>query len=355
MHKTVLTWLRCPADYGVLRLIHQQEAPDGHVMEGKLECTECGLQYPIRHGVPDLLPHSLDKENNNELQAIQKATIDRFGFEWQHFQDWGWLPDYPNVPEATERFYGGLQEHSRSAFWSKTLFHQSDLREEHLILDAGCGNGRFTNEAAKTGANIISIDLGWGVYSAFEHMRSSANVHVVRGDLLQLPFAESTFDRVFSIGVLMHTGDAEGAFISIARTVKSQGLFAAHVYGKGLPVYEFTDSAIRAAITRLNKENQMKFARAMARWARWLRRGRLRRKLYRYIFCVVNLLPTDIHMFDWWAAPVASHHTPDQVLAWCQQNHFQIIRNKPNFAEASVERSRRRVHAALTVLGQKRD
>jgi SAM-dependent methyltransferase len=102
--------------------------------------------------------------------------VKRFGFEWRHFHDWGWLTEYPKTRYAEEKFYGGLLEHSRAAFWSKSLFGKEDLLPGEAILDAGCGNGRLTNQAAQYGAEVIGVDLGWGVYSAFEHTRSQPNI-----------------------------------------------------------------------------------------------------------------------------------------------------------------------------------
>ena len=138
----------------------------------------------------------------------------------------------PDVPQAQEKFYGGLAEHTKLAFWGKSLFTENDIRRALIILDAGCGNGRFTNEAAKSGAELIGLDLGWGVNSAFEHTRKANNIQIVRGDLFRLPFSDKTFDRVFSIGVPMHTGNAKQAFNSIARTVNLRGLLLGLCMGK---------------------------------------------------------------------------------------------------------------------------
>ena len=97
----------------------------------------------------------------------------------------------------------------------------------------------------------------------------------------------------------------------------------------------------------------MAFARATAATARQLRGGKWRRYLYRGLFCFINLLPTEHHMFDWWAAPIATHHTQREVLGWFANNHLEIVRAKPPLDDLAAEFARRRGHAAITVLGRR--
>jgi SAM-dependent methyltransferase len=289
-----------------------------------------------------------------DLSRLQSRTAERFGFEWRYFRDWGWVPELPPVADSSEKFFGGLVANTERAFWSKTLFHREDLRVGMLLLDAGCGNGRFANEAAKSGATVIGVDLGEGVLSAFDHTRSHPNVHMVRGDLFRLPFCESVFDRIYSIGVLMHTGNAAAAFASIARTLADDGLIAVHVYGRGLLQYEVIDATVRAVTTRLPMTWQMGFAGAMARAARWLRRGgRARSVLYRWLYRRVNLLPTEHHMFDWWAAPVATHHSPAEVRGWFESVGLKVLRTNPPMNDCEAERRRQQGHGSVTVLGRR--
>lgn len=354
MHKQLLKILRCPIELSQLRLGVVEQDSDKHVMTGHLQCEVCGRTYPISRGIPDLVPSDKIEIENQRLDSLQAATVERFGFEWRYFRDWGWLTEYPDLPDAKERFYGGLVENTRAAFWSKSLFQESDLSPGLLVLDGGCGNGRFTNEAARTGAEVVGIDLGWGVQSAFEHTRKLTNVHIVRGDLFRLPFANETFDRTFSIGVLMHTGNAGVCFDSLVRTLRPDGLIVAHVYGRGMCMYEIIDYLLRCITTRLTMKSQTSVARSMAAMARWLRGGKQRAKFYNWLFSYVSLLPTEHHMYDWWSAPIATHHTLDEVLSWFSKNHLEIVRTNPPLNAPMAEQARHRGHGAITVLGRRR-
>jgi SAM-dependent methyltransferase/uncharacterized protein YbaR (Trm112 family) len=344
--------LRCPVDLAPLNLDILAQDSDGQIMDGHLECSKCQRVYTIEQGVPCLLPAESVHVDGSDLGSLQTDTVERFGFEWQYFGDWGWLADYPSLPDANEKFYGGLVEHTRSAFWSKLLFQKEDLQPGLAVLDAGCGNGRFTYLAAQTGAEIIGLDLGWGVRSAFAHTRALPNVHIVRADIFRLPFADRTFDRIFTIGVLQHTGNAKTAFDSLVRVLRRQGLIVAHVYGQGRLTYEIIDALIRRITTRLPIKLQMKFARLTASLTRWLKSAERRKRFYNRLYSHVNLLPTEHHMYDWWSAPIATHHTENEVREWFANNELEILRTNPPLNDAAALRSRRIWHGAITVLGR---
>jgi hypothetical protein len=60
-------------------------------------------------------------------------------------------------------------------------------------------------------------------------------------------------------------------------------------------------------------------------------------------------------MFDWWAAPIATHHRRKEVLSWFTRNQLEVVRTNPPLDDRAAERKRRRGHAAITVLGMRAD
>ena len=88
-----------------------------------------------------------------------------------------------------------------------------------------------TKLAAEWGAkDVVGIDLGDGVESAFALTRHLPNAHIVQCDIFKQPLKRS-FDYAFSVGVLHHTPDPKKAFLSLASKVQKGGHISAWVYG----------------------------------------------------------------------------------------------------------------------------
>lgn len=55
MNESLMDVLCCPLDKQDLELT-TNEQDDDEIIEGLLTCTECGTEYPIDDGIPNLLP-----------------------------------------------------------------------------------------------------------------------------------------------------------------------------------------------------------------------------------------------------------------------------------------------------------
>ncbi|MGB9985783.1 methytransferase partner Trm112 [Salarchaeum japonicum] len=55
MKEDLLDIVCCPLDKHDLELAIDEE-DDGDIVSGTLTCTECGEAYPIKDGIPNLLP-----------------------------------------------------------------------------------------------------------------------------------------------------------------------------------------------------------------------------------------------------------------------------------------------------------
>ncbi|MCB9891034.1 MAG: methyltransferase domain-containing protein [Planctomycetes bacterium] len=290
------------------------------------DCLQCASRYPIIDGIPRFVSAEFIRrdEHNDELA---RKTKNYFGFEWDHFRDWGFLPDTPSGVDPNTS--GGTVSDRQRAFQSKCRLNEDDLGRDKVVLDAGCGNGRYTLEAALRGPRlVIGVDLGYGaVTSARDNTQQHDNVVIIQADLHDLPFRDDVIDSCFSNGVLMHTGDAERAFGEIARTIRPGGVFVAHVYQKLHTIWEHNDRHIRDFTTKLSIEEGLEFARLMAQLARFLDRfeGVLPRAND-----YLRLQVTEHHMFDWYSAPTASHHTYAELAAWFDAHAFSLLDELPS-------------------------
>lgn len=349
MKSWALAHLRCPQCLTTLKSEPFQENAIGETISGVLVCCamSCRAWYPIVRGIPRMLPRSLREElteefvqeyrgafqakglidaetssNGDKLHKLKQQTIRNFGFEWLEFSRFGWDDPVYNI-----RF-------EEKVFRRKALLEPETL-EGKLALDAGCGNGRYTYWAAKLGARVFGMDLGDGVESASKNLAEFPNVQIVQGDIFHPPFEPATFDVIFSIGVLMHTGNAREATASLAGKLRPQGSLTVHLYGKGNPIYEYMDRVIRARTVRMSITELQEFTAKAYRLRQRLETLRLAKQVSRFIR--IDRHPHCI--FDWYAAPIATHHTYDEVKMWFKKTGLTVVAtNEPQAAPKSIFR-----------------
>ncbi|MCC3750975.1 MAG: magnesium protoporphyrin IX methyltransferase [Halorhodospira halophila] len=104
----------------------------------------------------------------------------------------------------------------------------ADLTGER-ILDAGCGPGELSVEAARRGAHVVGVDVSQNLID-IAHQRMPDDVGAGRlayhvGDMLDPDWGE--FDRVVSMDVLIHypCADAVAALAGLARRTRQQMVF----------------------------------------------------------------------------------------------------------------------------------
>ena len=160
----------------------------------ELTCPNCSKGFPVVGEIPRFVP----KENYAES----------FGLQWNRFAN-----TQIDSKVGTNR--------SEIRFREETLWDERDLSGK-LVLDAGCGSGRFSEIALKLGASLIAVDYSSAVEASKQNL-SAPDKLIVQGDLAALPILDQTFDFIYCIGVLQHTSEPARIVKELLRCLKVGG------------------------------------------------------------------------------------------------------------------------------------
>ncbi|MDE2509123.1 MAG: class I SAM-dependent methyltransferase [Planctomycetota bacterium] len=219
-------------------------------------------------------------------------------------------------------------DEDRATFAHRTGLDRAAV-EGRLVLDAGCGMGRYARVAAELGARlVVGVDLSAAVRAAGDVTRGCANVALAQADLLRPPFASGTFDHIYSLGVLDHTPDPRAAFLSIARLLRPGGRIVIWVYPREKPRVEAIMNVHRAVSTRLPLGVLTLLSRATApvgglkrRWMASKNRVVERAGVALHALTIGVSMHPDAEVrvcdtLDWYAPKYLSRHTREEVEAW---------------------------------------
>lgn len=105
--------------------------------------------------------------------------------------------------------------------WRRATRAALGLRPGERVLDVGAGTGVSTEELTRSGAFAVGADISVGMLRAGRRVR--AEVPLLAGDALRLPFADSTFDAVTISFALRNVVDTTAALREFARVTRPGG------------------------------------------------------------------------------------------------------------------------------------
>lgn len=198
---------------------------DGRVQTGSIRCPQCSRAYPIVRGLPRFVPASNYAES--------------FGFQWNlHARTQ--LDSHSGLPISHDRLWDALGG-------------KSSLKGQR-VLEAGSGAGRFTEVLAASGADVVTFDYSTAVDANARNQAPSARLHLFQGDILAVPLAEASFDKVVCLGVLQHTPDPAASFRSLARYVRPGGSLVVDAYARTPAALLQWKYLLRPITKRMRKE-----------------------------------------------------------------------------------------------------
>lgn len=206
MRESLVSALACP-DCRADLTIAEARLSGAQIEEGLLACSGCDRRFPIESGVPNFVP-AADRED-----VVQ--TTSGFARNWDEFND---------VILDCEKLNDELFRD-----WIAPL--EPESMRGRLVLEPGCGMGRWLRVAANYGPRmLIGVDYSTIAYTAARNVRHLDNVHVVRGDILHLPL-KSRIEVAYCLGVVHHTPEPERTFAAILDALAPAGVLTVWVYG----------------------------------------------------------------------------------------------------------------------------
>lgn len=137
---------------------------------------------------------------------------------------------------GTREFFDAVERHRYTEYapWMREVMGFNDFALARL-LEIGCGMGTDLLQFARGGAEVTGIDL---TARSIEISRQHFAVYGARGDFAisdceTLPFADDSFDVVYSNGVLHHTPDTAGAVREVHRVLRPGGQTRVMLYHRG--------------------------------------------------------------------------------------------------------------------------
>ncbi len=133
-----------------------------------------------------------------------------FGDQWKQYKKTQ-LDSYSGSPITEKRL-------------NRCLGSLKDSLNGKLVLEAGCGAGRFTEVLLKKGAILVSSDLSSAVEVNLENFPNTDNHLVIQADINDMPYPNETFDVVICMGVIQHTPNPEATIRNLFELVKKGGI-----------------------------------------------------------------------------------------------------------------------------------
>jgi len=109
----------------------------------------------------------------------------------------------------------------RDRAWRNATRDALKLTGGERVLDLAAGTGVSTEELARSGADVIGVDISQGMLRAGK--KSRPRTTLLAGDALALPFADETFDAVTISFGLRNVHDTAAALRELARVTKPGG------------------------------------------------------------------------------------------------------------------------------------
>lgn len=157
--------------------------------------------------------------NSWQVEVLEKSTSNLYSELWKEF----------NKSTLTEESMDLLKRRLSMETIEKFIVGK-------VVLDMGCGSGRYTLALAKAGAaKVIGVDVQSKSFAVAKKWAQENNLPVEfrEANVHCLPFEDESFDFVFSNGVLHHSSSIEKGLSELVRVLKNSCSAFLYLYAAG--------------------------------------------------------------------------------------------------------------------------
>lgn len=171
------------------------------------------------------LLYELVQDKEESLSLSSKQTKKAFAFQWKSLPEGDGLLSDP-----------WFRSNVTSILTDQELLIKPEWFAGKEVLDAGCGNGRWSYAFSKLGAKVTAVDIN---AIALEETKKNLSGSSIQHEFYQSPLEilssnlpAKKFDVVFSWGVLHHCQSFNKALQQLFGYVKEGGVLYLYLYGR---------------------------------------------------------------------------------------------------------------------------
>lgn len=160
---------------------------------------------------------SMFKKNIHKLSVvnIDSATVEGFGEEWRAYDQSGNLQDELRV--VFDKYF--------------ELIDWTSLSPAAVIMDVGCGSGRWARFASEYAERIHLVDPSKAALDvARNNLQDLDNCDFYQASTQNLPLADDSCDLVYSLGVLHHIPNTVAGIADCVKKLKPGAPFLLYLY-----------------------------------------------------------------------------------------------------------------------------